>query len=63
MSRLFAAFLLIVVLAIGGSAIAATAYQAGVTALNPAFDVTPAALVTATSARAPISAASRAASS
>lgn len=31
MSRLFAAFLLIVVLAIGGSAIAATAYQAGVT--------------------------------
>ena len=31
MSRIFAAFLLIVVLAIGGSAIAATAYQAGVT--------------------------------
>jgi len=32
MSRIFAAFLLIVVLAIGGSAIAATAYQAGLTA-------------------------------
>ena len=31
MSRIFAAFLLIVVLAVGGSAIAATAYQAGVT--------------------------------
>jgi len=31
MSRIFAAFLLIVVLAIGGSAIAATAYQAGLT--------------------------------
>ena len=31
MSRIFAAFLLIVVLAIGGTAIAATAYQAGVT--------------------------------
>lgn len=31
MSRNFAAFLLIAVLAIGGSAIAATAYQAGLT--------------------------------
>ena len=31
MSRIFAAFLLIAVLAIGGSAIAATAYQAGLT--------------------------------
>ena len=31
MSRLFAAFLLIVVLAIGGGAIATTAYQAGLT--------------------------------
>ena len=31
MSRIFAAFLLIAVLAIGGSAVAATAYQAGLT--------------------------------
>ena len=31
MSRIFAVFLLLVVLAIGGSAIAATAYQAGLT--------------------------------
>ena len=32
MSRIFAVFLLLVVLAVGGSAVAATAYQAGVSA-------------------------------